>query len=107
MKILTDEDLGRALLNASRATNVGALALVAILVLALLAAFFWHDARKSKAAAADATAKMIVLRDANAGLERSVKNITSLMKVSINARQLREPMRVSGEMLISFAGEVR
>ena len=106
-KILTMvdlKDLGK--LSASKRPRIFAWCMAAGLA-ALLAVAVWKEevARDLKKSLDAANVQLAAQRSRADGAEAQVRQIKSLMAVSIDARRLGKPLPVSGDMFISFAGE--
>ena len=79
--------------------------LVAMLVATFIAAVVNEERLKQHLKTA--TEKVATEKARADAAELRYKNLDGAMKMSIDARKLGRPLRVSGEMIITFAGEVK
>lgn len=109
MKLLTQEDLEAALLKVVKPTK-RVITITRWSVVALMAAIIWyqdHQASKQEALLASANLKIKTATEQLTVKTNELNAINAAMTVSIDARRLGRPVRLSGEMIVVFAGEVK
>ena len=109
MKILTHDDLLNALkvVNRKRARIIVWTEIIVFAAVCGLASFHARKADRLEGELVAARATLKASQDSAKAVKNELDGLKSAMTVSIDARRLGRPVRLSGEMIVVFAGEVR
>jgi hypothetical protein len=109
LKILTHEDLESALHKVARKGKMYAFGIKSGLLVFLICVswYYQHKSKQLEATCAAHKLNVEVLMKQVVEKDNELRAINSAMTVSLDARKLGRPVRLSGEMIVVFAGKVK
>lgn len=109
LKILTHEDLEAALHKVARKGKLYAAGIKAGLLVFLICVSWYYQHKATRLEQENARQVVVIAEQKKLFTEKDneLKAINAAMTVSIDARKLGRPVRLSGEMIVVFAGKVK